>query len=90
MTDKPYDGILTDDWTTEDHLRAAEFDRRLKDIHQEEAPDPNCVMQLQAKGDGKVIRIDACIRLRWVCAGGHDHRFRLTAWLCELVKGLQK
>ena len=21
----------------------------------------------------------------WVCASGHDHRFRFTAWLCNLV-----
>ena len=46
-------------------------------------------MQIQGGDEPKanVIRIDACIRLRWVCASGHDHRWRLTAWLCNLVKG---
>lgn len=23
----------------------------------------------------------------WLCAACHDHRFRFTAWLCNLLKG---
>ena len=40
--------------------------------------------------DSNVIRIDAAMRLRWVCVSGHDHRWRLTAWLCGLLKGIER
>jgi RNase P/RNase MRP subunit POP5 len=69
-----------------------DFDKALKEIYQEaygEAPDPNCIMRLHSKTDKSVIRIDAAIRLRWVCASVHDHRFRLTALLCSLLKGVE-
>jgi hypothetical protein len=32
-----------------------------------------------------VIRIAVPVRFVWVCASGHDHRWRLGAWLCGLV-----
>ncbi len=24
----------------------------------------------------------------WACAAGHDHRWRLTAWLCERIRNV--
>jgi hypothetical protein len=33
-------------------------------------------------GTTNVIRVQLPLRLLWVCEAGHDHRFRLTAWLC--------
>ena len=40
-------------------------------------------------GETPVIRISYPVRFVWVCANGHDHRFRLTAWLCRLLKGVK-
>ena len=34
-----------------------------------------------------VIRIAVPVRFLWVCAAGHEHRWRLTAWLCSKLKG---
>ena len=50
---------------------------------------PPPILNIQGGDDpeANVIRIDAAVRLRWVCRGGHEHRFRLTAWLCNVVKG---
>jgi hypothetical protein len=39
------------------------------------------------------IRIQLPLRLLWVCVSGHEHRWRLTAWLCgrwQKLKGEQK
>jgi hypothetical protein len=33
-----------------------------------------------------IVRIDARVRFLWVCDGGHDHRWRVTAWLCNLLR----
>ena len=47
------------------------------------------VMKIQGgpKTEQNVIRVDAAIRLRWMCAKEHDHRFRFIALLCDLLKG---
>jgi hypothetical protein len=31
-----------------------------------------------------IIRISIPIRFLWVCRRGHDHRWRLGAWFCNL------
>ena len=30
-----------------------------------------------------IIRVSVPLRFLWVCRSGHDHRWRLTAWLCN-------
>ena len=51
--------------------------------------NPPAVSIKAGPDDSNVIRIDAAMRLRWVCASDHDHRFRFTAWLCGLLKGVK-
>ena len=34
------------------------------------------------------IHIKDKVRILWICGDlSHDHRWRLTAWLCQLLKG---
>lgn len=76
MSDRPFDNFVVPD-----------------DVYvSQPEPDKPPIVSIQSTPDytSNVIRIDACIRLAWVCASGHDHRLRITAWLCDLVKGVQK
>ncbi len=54
----------------------------------EKASDNDCELvigKLEGVPDVTELRIeiDYPVRLIWLC-GRHDHRWRLTAWLCQL------
>jgi len=57
--------------------RSRALDEIVADAQDGIAPDPN-----------HVIRVVVSVRSLWKCAAGHEHRWRLTAWLCNCVSRL--
>ena len=69
-----------------------DLDKALRDIYESyyQRPMPRADISLDIYSQPEtIIRVSVPVRFLWVCRSGHEHRFRLTAWLCRLLKGVK-
>ena len=70
--DKPYDGFNATGW-------------RFNIVGKRPEPRADVALDIWSKPVA-IIRVSVPVRFLWVCGGGHEHRWRVGAWLCNVLR----